>query len=132
MVDFYTPEQRRLYMAGYRERRMTEARERLGGRCSVCGATEALEFDHVDPSTKVKPVTQMQHASKKKFFAEVDKCQLLCRQHRLEKTIREGSLRREPGPIKHGTEYAYNRRGCRCEECCEAKRRSRKPRPLID
>jgi len=24
----------------------------LGGRCVRCGATEDLEFDHIDPSTK--------------------------------------------------------------------------------
>lgn len=26
--------------------------ERLGGRCALCGATETLEFDHVDPTTR--------------------------------------------------------------------------------
>lgn len=127
MVDYYTPEQRRAYMAAYREQRMTEARERLGGRCVVCGTTERLEFDHIDPTTKVKPVTQMQHASKAKFFAEVQKCQLLCWEHHVEKSRAEGSFRRHVNqPIKHGTLYAYDRRGCRCDECKEVKRRSRK------
>lgn len=31
----------------------TETIEALGGRCVECGATERLEFDHRDPSTKL-------------------------------------------------------------------------------
>lgn len=119
MADSYTPEERRAYMNAYYAKRMSEAVASLGGACAVCGTTEQLEFDHIDPSTKIDCVTSLAMRSRKLFFAEVAKCQLLCKEHHIEKTRAEGSLKgRPPQPIKHGTEWAYKRHKCRCELCC--------------
>lgn len=54
------------------------ARERLGGKCARCGATENLQFDHINPATKVANISEIANWSLARFLAEVDKCQLLC------------------------------------------------------
>jgi hypothetical protein len=132
MPDFYSPSQRRAYMAQYRAKRMAWAHTRLGGVCATCGTTEHLEFDHIDPSTKVNEVTRMLHHSKAAFQAEVAKCQLLCKAHHIEKSNAEGSTRkRVAGPVRHGTTWAYDGRGCRCAACKEAKRLGRNPRAAL-
>lgn len=63
----------------------------LGGKCVKCGVVSGLEIDHIDPSTKVAPVTQMWNKSWDKIEFELKKCQLLCGPHHLEKTLSEGS-----------------------------------------
>jgi hypothetical protein len=99
------------YMKEYRQRRLDEAVERLGGRCVVCGTTDGLEFDHVDPATKVREIASIwQNAAR--FWAEVSKCQLLCRMHHLEKTNAE-----RKSTLKHGTPSCYRQLKCRCEPC---------------
>jgi 5-methylcytosine-specific restriction endonuclease McrA len=74
----YSREEMREYMRAYRERRMADARQRLGGCCANCGSTEDLHFDHIDPASKAKAITQLLHASRARFEAELAKCQLLC------------------------------------------------------
>jgi hypothetical protein len=76
--DFYTPEQRRAYMTAWDAARLAEARAYLGGCCVDCGTADDLNFDHVDPATKVRNVTKMVHASRERFWAEVRKCALRC------------------------------------------------------
>jgi hypothetical protein len=48
---------RAAYQRGYdkawKQARRARLIEMLGGACVRCGATEDLEFDHIDPSTKV-------------------------------------------------------------------------------
>lgn len=75
-----------------RQRRIAEAKALLGGVCVVCGTTENLDFDHVDPSTKIFNVArQAGDVSEKRFWAEVSKCQLLCRPHHIDKCKMDGS-----------------------------------------
>jgi DNA-directed RNA polymerase subunit RPC12/RpoP len=55
-----------------------------GGRCEMCGATprnmELFHFHHRDPLGKVSDVSKMiKSASMNRLQAEVDKCDLLCR-----------------------------------------------------
>lgn len=69
-----------------------KAKELLGGVCVVCGIQEALDFDHVDPSTKLFRIANGWRYSEELFWAEVAKCQLLCRPHHIEKSLREKSL----------------------------------------
>lgn len=64
----------------------------LGGRCANCGTVEALEFDHIDPTTKIKTIAKFSSASELKFWAEVKKCQLLCESCHNEKTKLDFSL----------------------------------------
>jgi 5-methylcytosine-specific restriction endonuclease McrA len=94
--------------------------------CVVCGSTEALEIDHVDPDTKDP---RLKEGAGYRVFswrrgireAELAKCQVLCYAHHLEKTLREDRERR---PLEHGTlaMYSSGTRGCRCILCRWVKR----------
>src|ERR1700722_18143959 len=59
----------------------------LGNKCVKCDSTEDLQFDHIDPSTKYKNITEMTDCSELRQLEEIQKCQLLCRKHHDEKTI---------------------------------------------
>ena len=78
----------------------------------MCGTTDNLEFDHIDPSTKTFVISQNINAAWDKMKLELDKCQLLCRKHHREKT--NASVAK---PIVHGTAFAYRKHKCRCDEC---------------
>ena len=130
----YTTEQRREYQNQYREKRREQAREFLGGKCIECGSINELEFDHIDPSTKVDSIASYLDAAKAVFWEEVKKCQLLCHDCHVEKSKREGSYRQSVGldpankilqPL-HGTEVMYRRERCRCDKCKSWKRLARK------
>lgn len=58
--------------------RRERAIKQLGGCCVGCGSLEKLEFDHIDPSTKIKAIAKMSSASERVFQEELEKCQLLC------------------------------------------------------
>ena len=52
-----------------------------GGKCNVCGydkCSTALEFHHIDPSTKDPSYSGMTRLPLKKAFLEIKKCVLLC------------------------------------------------------
>lgn len=87
----------------------------LGGCCAICGSVVDLEFDHVDPRTKASTVSALWTASEDRFHAELNKCQLLCRLHHIEKTVNE-----RYGPVVHG-EVNGSRR-CGCDLCRDAYR----------
>jgi 5-methylcytosine-specific restriction endonuclease McrA len=55
--------------------------ERLREGCSLCDEKDVvcLEFDHVDPSTKVANIGQMRkNCTPEKLKTELDKCVVLC------------------------------------------------------
>lgn len=91
----------------------------LGGRCVRCGVTEFLEFDHIERKSKVANVSSLlRGSSSERLRTEVDKCQLLCMDCHIGKTIEE-----TPEPA-HGTLSRYgNRYKCRCELCMAANRK---------
>lgn len=62
---------------------------RLGGVCVSCGATDKLEFDHVDPSTKQFDISAGYSFGLSLLLQEVDKCQLLCRPCHTDKSMKE-------------------------------------------
>lgn len=73
----YILEQNRLS----KRRRKLEAIEYKGGRCEKCSGVfhpAAFEFHHRDPSQKDRDPSKMTSLSKKRLFAELDKCDLLC------------------------------------------------------
>lgn len=76
--------------------------------CAVCGATEDLEVDHIDPSLKVSHNLWSWSAARRE--AELAKCQVLCGDHHREKTQAWYAERAE-----HGT--GMYRKGCRCAVC---------------
>lgn len=69
----------RVYMNNRWDRRRSEAESRLGGRCVFCGTSNGLQFDHIDPTTKLFTIAKGSSFSEERFWREVDKCQLLCR-----------------------------------------------------
>ena len=100
------------YMKKRWEQRRKQAIEKLGGKCTICGNSENLEFDHIDPSTKLYTIARASSFSEKRFWEEVSKCQLLCVVHHQNKTIKEKTKN-----ITHGTISGYYHYRCRCLEC---------------
>lgn len=77
----------------------------LGGVCVVCGATEALEIHHVDPSQKLFNLTDCYSHPWPKLVDELKKCELRCVTHH-----------DDCHATDHGRGRMY-RRGCRCDLC---------------
>ncbi len=101
-------------MRRYYQRRAA-AIAQLGGKCSAtgCGATDDLEFDHLDPNQKEFDVSAaLATWSEERLQHELAKCRLLCGRHHKQ---RHGVGRGQT----HGTDSCY-RRGCRCEPCRQA------------
>jgi hypothetical protein len=87
----------------------------LGGKCVVCGTVENLEFDHIDPSLKSFSINVKMTLNNPEVKAELDKCQLLCKDHHRDKTAAENS------GFTHGTMYAWMKAKCTCDTCTQAK-----------
>ena len=112
----------------YRARRKRMV-EHLGGVCSVCGTSSDLQFDHIDHNAKGFDVSKAWSNSWQSLVTELQKCQLLCKEHHLEKSRREGSLAKgwtNEFHSKHGTVWMYSGHGCRCDPCKAAKSGSMK------
>ena len=104
------------YMQKRYHLRRAEAFEYLGGQCVVCDTKDNLEIDHINAEEKTIALNKMWAIARKRFFAELDKCQLLCKQHHLEKS---GTDHGKQGYMKHGTLAMYRR--CKCSKCKAAK-----------
>jgi len=88
----------------YHERKK-EAIDILGGKCSVCGSTSNLEFDHKNPDGKSFTLTKLWSVPEAEFKKELKKCRLLCRKHHLENTGKQrenGTVKSEPGKSQYG------------------------------
>ena len=109
-------------VSSYHKRR-AQMIDYLGGACVVCGATQNLHFDHVDPRQKTFSVSSNWSIAWVRLSVELDKCQLLCPPHHDEKSKSggdyQGGQNRWP-EIKHGTVWAYSKYKCRCDECRKA------------
>lgn len=118
--ELKSKEEYNAYMREYRRKRHKAERDkaiiRLGGKCVECGSTESLEFDHIDRNSKNFEIGVMFSQSKAKVEVELAKCQLLCRVHHEEKTLRESGLQ----PWRHGTITGYKTKRCRCRLCKDA------------
>lgn len=99
------------------EDRMALAFEILGDKCVNCGSIDNLEFDHIDPKSKIAELSNLTRHSLKKFLDEVAKCQVLCSSCHHDKSTIESGKQLVPGT--HGTLSSY--RFCRCTECKKAK-----------
>lgn len=98
-------------------KRRAEAVTLLGGKCVKCGQTESLEFDHIDPLTKINTIAKMSSFSNQRFSDEIAKCQLLCKSCHEEKTLKD--LGQISAKLRHGTITTYTY--CRCTMCKAAK-----------
>ncbi len=124
MVKHSTKEEYNAYMRDYMlrryHRRRKEAIEHLGGKCVRCGSQDGLEFDHIDPETKLFDIARrMAGVAETKFWEEINKCQLLCATHHQEKTLQDNG--QQSAKTTHGTLSSY--RYCKCEKCREVKSR---------
>jgi len=77
------------YLKSLYKERNTMLRNRLGGVCVKCGSSKDLEFDHIDPQTKLFNVASNAQIEFSRLLKEVDKCQLLCRSCHRDKTNSE-------------------------------------------
>ena len=108
----------RKYMLERYHRRKQEAIASLGGKCVVCGSTENIEFDHKERKGKKATLGDvLAGGSEDLVKAELEKCQLLCRECHIKKTIKE--VGRTPARETHGTLSSY--RYCKCDLCKAAK-----------
>ena len=87
--------------------------------CVKCGSRKEMQLDHKDPDQKVSH--RIWSWSKERRDAEIAKCQVLCYECHLDKTIKENSR-----PITHGNS-GYDR-FCRCERCKTAHSKRMKER----
>lgn len=110
---------------------------RMDGRCAYCGATGKLEFDHIDPKTKLADLADLWLlASRVRLDAEIAKCQLLCGPcHRIKSVQERPKVERKPIVNRYkrkrllpnnkvrqcGTLSGYTG-GCKCEPCRDASR----------
>lgn len=92
--------------------------EMLGGKCTACGTTEDLQFDHVSRVMKKFAIMTRWNRGHGELAEELAKCQLLCKPCHLEKTKAE--LGNEHGGGKTG------RRNCSCEPCRARRRENNK------
>ena len=68
-----------------------------GKRCAHCGATEGLQLDHIDPSTKVHHTVWSWRSSRRE--EELKKCQPLCATCHKRKTAQERVAAQSGVPI---------------------------------
>lgn len=113
------PTRHRDYMRGYILKKyheiMIEAKEYLGGECVKCGSADGLEIDHIDRTTKTGEINKMV-GNRAKFWAEIDRCQLLCKDCHIRKTVSERGQLYYKG--MHGFLSSY--RYCKCRKCKDA------------
>ncbi len=102
-------EEKRKYQREWIARRRAAWIATKGGACAECGSTKRIEIDHVDPAKKSVNAASLWSRTKAYREAELEKCQLLCRECH---DLKSG---REPAP--HGSANRYQRHGCRCEAC---------------
>lgn len=117
-----------------RDNRRKYAIDYLGGRCNVCKKqSDKYEFDHIRPETVSFRIAVGLAFNINRLKSELDKCQLLCVDCHLVKTMKE----RGYSYTEHGVSKYVNH-GCRCEYCKVAwreyfktKRKSRAKRGVI-
>ena len=102
------------YHRAYYHKRRARIHEYLGGVCAVCGTTENLEVDHLDPKEKIFNIAH--RLSVKNIKDELAKCQLLCKQCHAKKTAKENE------GWTHGTIYGWMKKKCTCEICHSSRR----------
>lgn len=95
----------------------SEAISYLGGKCKKCGSINSLEIDRIERSKKEVNLSRTLNCSLKRFWNEINKCQLLCKDCHIIKTVLESGRVIARG--NHGTISTY--RYCKCVLCKKAK-----------
>lgn len=81
----------------------------VGRKCVKCGTEDKIEFDHIDPSTKLFSLMGAWNRPLEELKSEAIKCQPLCHDCHKEKSI--NFLAAAHGGGKSG------KRNCKCEPC---------------
>lgn len=105
------------YNRAWKQARRARLIDMLGGCCVRCGATEDLEFDHIDPSTKVFAICAGLSKAWDVLVEEASKTQLLCKPCHVAKGAEDRP------ELRHGTYHVYWYWNCRCQECKAANAR---------
>ena len=84
------------------------------GPCVLCGSSDNLEVDHIDPDLKTMNPRSIWSRKQESRDKELENCQVLCYSCHKEKT----SLWRLK---EHGTMGRYSH-GCRCDDCRVARK----------
>lgn len=111
-MPYKDPVAQRAYQAEWRAARRKAWLE-ANGPCIKCGSWLHLEVDHVDPTKKVSHNVWSWTAEK--MAAELAKCQVLCSVCHKHKT------RLQRVVMVHGTRTMYEKHGCKCAPCRQAK-----------
>lgn len=101
--------QRTIWMKKRYHHKMANFRAYLGNKCAQCQKSDELEFDHIDPATKLFTIGQRWDYAWGKMKTELDKCQLLCKTCHRAKSI---AMSR----VNHGYPRLANRL-CTCPDC---------------
>lgn len=96
---------------------IVKAQVYLGNECVECRSNDNLEFDHIDPKTKLFTITQRTHLSWDRLRVELDKCQLLCASCHKKKTSVDARAR-----VTHGKYHVAYHLKCSCDLCIEFKK----------
>lgn len=97
----------------------------MGGVCVSCGATEGLQFDHIDRELKSFDIAKAFNRKLDYLRLETAKCQLLCEPCHRAKTKKYQDWKcntNTPQPKdswEHGTFYTRYTRHCKCKLCIE-------------
>jgi len=81
-----------------------------GKACAICGSTNRLELDHIDPAQKTHHC--IWSWSDVRRNAELAKCQILCHACHRAKTFVQSAP-----PAVHGTRTRAIRKKCACPKC---------------
>ena len=103
----------RIYMGERYRRIRAEILVKLGSKCAICGSTERLEIDHIDPSKKTMRTERITFVGQERRDRELENCQLLCDKHHNEKSVKEKGQTMAQGT--HGTLSSV--RYCKCDLC---------------
>lgn len=91
------------YMKDYMLKRYHERREYiysvLGRECKVCGKTDDLEVDHINAKDKSFYISKLWSIKWDLFIKEVNKCQVLCNEHHIQKSKECGDYKKTTTPL---------------------------------
>lgn len=103
----------REYIRNRYHRLRTEWIEKLGGKCVHCESTENLNFDHIIASEKEYDISRILSThSKTKIIAEMAKCQLLCFECHVVKSVEMEDIH----VVSHGGGLT-GKKNCYCDLC---------------